>query len=397
MASKRPPATGQILERERGKRYLVRIFVGRDAEGRKRYDNYRVLGTRKEAEALLREKLAARDRGTYVRPTAETVAEYLRRWLATREWGAARTRDDYTAICEGILIPALGHLKLTALTQGDIRALYASLRARGLTRRLVYTHQVLRAALREAEADAANGLARNPIRGIKQPSTRQVEAPAADRPVRALSREEAQRFLAVARAHPLAALWYLALDTGMRPSEYLALRWADLSDDLTKVYVRRSVETVRVNGAPSRRVRPGLKTEQSRRVIPLNPPTSALLHAHRKGQVAARLRAGPDWQENDLVFCDGRGRLLDHANGVWRQFKALLQAAGIPPARYRLYDLRHTCATLLLQDGESLRTVADRLGHADPVLTLRTYAHALPEHQQAATERLGRLLFAAAG
>jgi integrase len=95
------------------------------------------------------------------------------------------------------------------------------------------------------------------------------------------------------------------------------------------------------------------------------------------------------------VFTNERRGLLRQANLRRRHFKALLKAAGIDPHRFRLYDLRHTCATLLLQNGESIRTVTDRLGHADTVLTLRTYSHCLPEHQQAATERLGRLLFGA--
>jgi integrase len=116
------------------------------------------------------------------------------------------------------------------------------------------------------------------------------------------------------------------------------------------------------------------------------------LAAHKRKQAEERLKLGALWQQHDLVFCSETGTPLSIPNITYRYFRPLLTKAELP--RIRLYDLRHTCATLLLIAEENPKVVSERLGHSTIVLTLDTYSHVLPTMQEKATARLENLLYA---
>lgn len=118
------------------------------------------------------------------------------------------------------------------------------------------------------------------------------------------------------------------------------------------------------------------------------------LKRHRARQAEERLGVGSEYNGKlDLVFANRRGEPLDHRSVVRRHFKPLVAAAGLAPLRP--YDLRHTCATLLLAGGEHPKVVAERLGHSSTVLTMDVYSHVLPDMQEAAADKLERILFGA--
>src|SRR5690606_21697010 len=131
---------------------------------------------------------------------------------------------------------------------------------------------------------------------------------------------------------------------------------------------------------------------ESRRALAGPPETMYALPRHRAAQAEQRLRLGPAWPKDvpDLVFRSSTGGPVNEKNLVRRHFKALLEKAVIP-AHHRLYDLRHTCATLLLFQGEHPKVVAERLGHVDTNLTLDTYTHVLPGMQRVASDNLASL------
>ena len=132
------------------------------------------------------------------------------------------------------------------------------------------------------------------------------------------------------------------------------------------------------------------KTTRSCRTIPL--PTSLLqqLRQHKREQAAARLLAGSLCEAYDLIFCSEIGTPLAIPSLTYRYFRPLLKQAVLP--QIRLYDLRHSHATLLLFAEEHPKIVSERLGHATITLTLDTYSHVLPHMQKRATERLETLL-----
>ena len=118
---------------------------------------------------------------------------------------------------------------------------------------------------------------------------------------------------------------------------------------------------------------------------------------HRRVQAERSLKLGPAYaRELDLVFANEAGRPLELRNITNRSFKPALKAAGIPGS-VRLYDLRHTHATLLLAEGVHPKVAAERLGHATTRLTLDTYSHVLPGMQEEATRRIEQALFPHSG
>jgi integrase len=120
------------------------------------------------------------------------------------------------------------------------------------------------------------------------------------------------------------------------------------------------------------------------------------LEEHKRKQAEERLKAGSLWQDHGLVFTTTVGGPLNISKLTRNHFKPALKRAGLSQ-EVRLYDLRHSCATLLLQAGESSKVVSERLGHSTITLTLDVYTHVLPDMQKAAAEKLENLLFSRTG
>lgn len=369
---------GQLIQRGEST-WVVRVYRGRDDAGKRRYLNNTVRGTKKEAQRLLTKMLREHDTGELVEPSRQTVGKYLERWLdtAAKPRVRPRTLQDYRAIVRRYLRPALGDLRLHQLTPVQIQALYAEMLERGLSARTVrYAHAVLRSAL--GQAVKWRLVSHNAATAVELPRQRRRE-------MKALSPKQAGRFLAAAKEDRFAALWSVLVTSGLRPGEALALRWVDLDGE--RVRVCRAL--VKRAGLVTSFEEP--KTGRSRRSVTLPASTVAALRAHRVKQAEEKLAAGPEYTDAELIFATQTGGPLSLPNLTRRHFKPLLEAAGLPPMR--LYDLRHTAATLLLAAGEHPKIVSERLGHSTVTLTLDTYSHVLPEMQTATAEKLEGMLF----
>ncbi len=196
------------------------------------------------------------------------------------------------------------------------------------------------------------------------------------------------RFLSAACEDEYSALFAFAVATGMRPEEYLALKWSDLDLEARIATVTRTLVWRKGGGwyfgEP--------KTARSRRTVTFPDPLAKVLRTHKAKQSEARLRLGTAYASENLVFGTVEGTPLNIRNLTQRHFKPLLKRANLS-ASFRLYDLRHTCATLLLAANEHPKVVSERLGHASITLTLDTYSHVLPSMQQAASDKLERILY----
>ena len=203
--------------------------------------------------------------------------------------------------------------------------------------------------------------------------------------MRSLTVEQAQTFLKAALATPHGPVLAVALTTGMRPSEYLGLKWQDID------WARQTVSVVRsVRRLDGRWCFCDTKRSRSRRPIRLKRWIVALL---RDLQTKA---SGHDLcpEAHDLVFRTPSGQPIN-ADYLAKHFRSILDLAGLP--RIRLYDLRHSAATMALAAGVSPKVVSEQLGHASTAFTLDTYAHVLPHMQDEAAARVEAMLFGATG
>ncbi len=364
---------GSVYKDKRG-RWIAAVSAG----GRRRF---RVARTRADAERLRRELLQLVEEYGALPPIDErqTVRDYLTSWLeAARPSLRPRTHESYEILVRRHALPRLGALRLRALTPQHLQRLYAAELADGLAPQTVRNlHRVLHRALTQAVQWRL--IPRNAGDAVTAPRPSRTE-------MRALTPAEARTLLDAARGDRLEALYVLAVTTGMRRGELLALTWADV--DLDEATLRVTA-TLQRTAAGFTRAEP--KTVRSRRLVLLTPAAVASLRERRTHGIAERLRAGGAWDDRwGLVFSTSTGRPMDGSNLIGRSFRPLVARAGVP--RVRFHDLRHTCATLLLSRGVHAKVVSDLLGHSTIAITLDTYSHVLPPMQRQAAEAMAGIL-----
>ena len=369
---------GQIVQRG-DRTFLVRVYLGRDSDtGKRQYHNKTIHGTKKDAQAYLNRVLRDRDMGAYVEPSKTPLDDFLDQWLesAVKPRVRERTLQSYREVLRLYVRPELGRQPMASITPLGIQTLYGALLERGLSPRTVrYAHSVLRNALEQAVKWQM--LHQNPAQHVDLPRQKREE-------MRSLSPDEARQFLEACVVNRYGILFELLLTTGLRPGEALGLKWSDIDWDSGRLRVQRVLLPTGGFEEP--------KTARARRTLPLPSSTVQSLRDHRRNQAEERLEAGAQWQDNDLIFAAEGGKPVNHINLVRRHFKPLLKDAGLSE-RFRLYDLRHTCATLLLSAGENPKIVSERLGHASITLTLDTYSHVLPDMQEGAAAKLEEMLY----
>ena len=427
-----------------GKWYVVVERPPDPLTGKRRPKWHSGFKTKKEAERARIDLLSKLDRGEYVEPSQQTLADYLVEWLTAIEHTVRpSTFDSYKRNMHNHVIAHIGSTTLSRvdavtlnglygmlLTSGrrrpsqtgrgyspeivdraiELRALEFSLtetakilqtefeeaaalnkntlnsllrrRAaaavadetpKGLARRTVYyTHTILHRALKDAVR--WNRLARNPADAADPP-----RGGARSDGVHAWDAATLRSFLETSResGDRMHALWVLLATTGMRRGEALGVRWSDVDLDAGRLRVVQTITQVRSKvsvGEP--------KTSSGRRSIALDDGTVAVLRAHRKLMLEERLLVGPDFTDSGLVFHYPDGSCL-RPDAVSAQFLRRVERHGLP--RLTLHGLRHTWATLALEQGIHPRVVQERLGHSTIAITLGIYSHVSPTlHDEAA-------------
>jgi len=376
-----PKARRRGSIRKRGENsWHISLFLGLEANGKRKLHQRTLRGTKKEAEQYLNRIIRERDLGTFVDTPAMTLNEYFDKWLesVSRIRTSERTSYGHESIFNRNFRKTIGSKKLEKLVVLDIQKVYGDMLGRGLEPQTVkHAHSVLNCALKQAVR--WNLLPRNPAEYVELPKVHRKER-------RVLTAEESRRFISVSEGITNGLIFEFALLTGMRPEEYLAVQWGDLDFERNTVQVRRAL--VRHKGKWSFNEP---KTSRSRRTVILPSSLMPKLKKHRYDQLTQKLRVRDIWEEHDLVFCTVYGTPHSIPNLTYRYFRPLLIKAELP--RIRVYDLRHTHATLLLAAEENPKVVAERLGHSTIVLTLDTYSHVLPTMQQKATDKLEKILF----
>jgi integrase len=202
-----------------------------------------------------------------------------------------------------------------------------------------------------------------------------------------LTPEEARAFLGAA-----SCTWYpfflTAITTGLRIGELLAMRWENLEWASGRYFVKETLSRARY-GYKGGFTAP--KTEGSAQSVDLTPACQEALRGHHKRQSELKLTMGADYADQGLVFCTAKGKPYDHKNVIHRQFHSALEDAGL--RRIRFHDLRHTTASILINQGAPPKSIQRQLRHASIETTFDTYGHLFPETNLATIEKMDSALF----
>jgi integrase len=370
---------GCMRQRSPGSWQLI-VDLPRGADGKRRPFSTTFRGTKRAAAAELARLVLAAESGAPLDARTVTVAAFLERWLdeMAGHW-AASTLATCRHIVRCYITPHLGAVQLQQLTALHVSGLYRQLLAGGRrdgtglapgsTRGV---HRVLRQAL--GKAVHWDLIAKN--------ICERVEPPPAPRAAEiAITRTEADRLLRAAAGTEMYLLVLLALGTGLRRGELIALRWEDLR--LSLLTVNRAADPVGAAGVTKE------PKGRRRRGMLLPPVLVTALDLHRQEQHALREFLGPAWQEHGLILTQRDGSPL-HPKQVTDRFRTLAKRAGVQ--HLTLHSLRHGHASWLVAEGVDIYTISRRLGHASAGFTLNAYVHTVGSGDQHASERIDDLL-----
>lgn len=354
------------------------MTVGVDANGRPKR---KIVSAKSRAEAVQKMRKLQRqlDDGLPAPDTSMTVTHLVDRWLddVNRHQVSASTTNNYRAMAEHHIKPAIGKKKVANLTTADVDRFLSKKTDDGLS---VSTVRRIRNVLSQALDQGIRWdlVIRNVAKLSRSPRGVRPEG-------RSLSPEQARQLLNALRGHHNEALYALMLSTGLRRGEALGLQWQDFDEDSGVLLVRRTL--TREDGALITR---DTKTLKSRRAVNLPSTLLKQLKSHRAEQNAERLRLGRAWANSGHIFTTSVGTPIDPRN-MYREFRNLCRVAGI--GDWHPHELRHSAASLMLAQGVKIQVVSEVLGHSSIRMTSDVYGHILAPDRQTAADAMGSLLW----
>ena len=317
-----------------------------------------------ESRRLAKEKIKALPiyDGSLVPAAAKlTTGEFLTNWITKKHKTsiAATTYRRYASLINIHIIPALGTIKLQAVTKNHVNALMLQMREKGQSAR---SQQQARAVLSAAFESAMEDdlVASNPV--VK---SRTITLDTAQ--IHPFTLVEVQTLLAKTTGVQMQARVRMATLYAMRQGEALGLQWKDVDFTKKTVFIWQQIQ--KIEGAYEF---VKLKSDDSIRTLEIDDETLAALKAHKIQQNLDRLAMGDKWVDHDLVFTTTNGKPID-CKTDYRQWHRALAIAGLPIKR--LHDARHTAATLLFDQGIDIEVIRRFMGHSSVLLTSKTYVH----------------------
>lgn len=270
--------------------------------------------------------------------------------------------------------PALGAVKLTALSAPAIQTFYNNLQRQGLSPKTIKnTHGVLHKALEQAVK--VGYIRYNPSDACELPRVEKAK-------IKPLDSQEIRTFLQAIKGHRFENVYLVTLFTGMRRGEVLGLTWDCIDFEKHTITIKQQLQKDRGRGGENRLV--STKNERIRRIAAA-PFVFSVLANEREKQNQNKKIAGSAWNESNLVFTNEVGQNLA-AITVYKNFKRLVTKAGIPEARF--HDLRHSYAVAALQAGDDIKTVQENLGHHSAAFTLDVYGHVTEQMKKESAKRM---------
>lgn len=359
--------------------YWFVVSAGKDENSKRRQIKRRGFRTEKEALKEMRKLLQQVDDNVYIKNTKLKYSDFLEgEWLASK---ALKVRDStlstYKHNVKQHVAKYFKDHEIGKITTQMIEKFYAYLsNEKGLSERTIQDiHKLLKNSFKMAVK--RKYIPHNPVEDAEAPKVPRTE-------MQVWNLEETVRFLKVAEGSNLYIAFVLAISTGMRQSEVLAVRWKDFSATDKSLSVRQTLSH------DGKHLRQETKTKSSYRTITLTDKAVDELIKHRKRIIKEKLKAGFDYQDNDLVICTKFGKPINPRN-LLRVFYELMKKAKVPRIPY--HGLRHTTASLLLANGTNPKIVKEILGHSGVKVTLDIYSHVLPTVHKETAKQYGDMLF----
>lgn len=372
-----------VIEPRGDDRWRIRVYAGRE-NGKVRWVSRTVHGTKRQAQRALAKLMTEVGDGLVTaqrHPT--TVSELLERWLSVVEKDRTpQTMQGYWRIAKVNIAPIIGEVRIDKLTGHQLDEFYRHLASRGLSPASVRRHHsLLHVAL--ARAVKWGLIAHNPADRATPPGVRKAEVvtPSVERVQRLIAAAEGAKDPVLATAIAVAAV------TGCRRGELCALRWSDIDWPRQELRVARSLSVIRgvASEGPT-------KTHQNR-CLAIDPVLGAVLARRREEQERWASAVGRTLcRDPYLLSRSAHGELPCLPDGLSHAYKRLCTRLGMEG---HFHELRHFAATTAIASGADVRTVAGRLGHADPSVTLRVYSHALEARDRDLAAVLGRAVLGA--
>jgi integrase len=372
MGRKRGSGEGSIAKRPNGTwygRYTVHLPDGTP----KRRSVYGK--TRREVAEEMTRHLRDAHMGLVAQDDKQPLSEYLAHWLDTTARASVRERtfESYEIAVRLHINPALGTVPLAELRPQHIQTFLREMvekhgKSEGTALR---TYAVLKRALEQAVR--WNLILRNAAALVDAPRQHTSE-------MLVFTKEQAHALLAHVKGDRLEAYYTVAMSLGLRLGEALGLHWQDV--DFTRGTITILYSLQRANGKLNLYE---TKNRTSNRTIKMPQLIRDALQQHQARQDAEREALGSKWQESGFVFTTGKGTPIDPRN-MARLYKRHLRALELPD--FRVHDMRHTAASLMLAQGVPLKMVSEILGHSSSRVTLDIYAHVYEEGRQQAADKI---------
>ncbi len=307
-------------------------------------------------------------------------AKYMEEWFEERRNHLQKETFNANFIFyQNAIKPKLGHLKLQQIAPIHIQKFINDLVNEGnyseATVHLIY--QIVSVSLKKAKI--LKIIKDNPANGITLPKRRRKE-------MNIWSLEQVNFFLSETKKLKKLTRCYIgfliAIFTGMRQGEAMALRWKDINFESQTIYIRQTL-------TQNTEIKTGAKNNSSIRSIHIPDKLIIELKAHRVRILEEKLQAGADYHDNDLVLCTRDGKPIIPRN-FRKEFYRLTDKIGLP--RIRFHDLRHTHATILIQQNVNVKLISERLGHSSIKMTLDRYSHVLPNMQKTVSDELDKII-----
>jgi integrase len=378
---------GHIRERSPGQ-WAIILDINKDGARKRKWHSFK--GTKREAQAECARLITAMKEGAYVEASKLTVGQYLLERLVQWETGkkiSQKTAERYRELINNQIIPHLGNKKLQKLKAIDIEAWHNILVAGGRkdgkggisARTIGHAHRVLSKALKEAAR--FDLVTRNVASAERPPKV------AGEDEVQIVEQHRLDELLSKLRGRVIYPKVVLSLFAGLRRGELLALRWRHVDLDRKLLQVREALEETKAHGVQVKTP----KSKAGRRDITLPDIVVGALREHRRTQLELRLRLGLGKvsDEDDLLFPTLEGS-LPSPRAFSAEWADVAASVGMPDITF--HALRHTHASQLIDAGVDVVTIAKRLGHSAPNITLKVYAHLFRDSDDKAAQAINDAL-----